>query len=331
MAKSQGNGKSSGRKRIRRRNNWGRTKAGTHVSIMVREVIQYLEPKAGEIMVDCTVGFGGHSREFAWRIGESGRLLALDIDAEELAKTQARLANLAPATSFHHANYADLPAVLAEAGLERCDIIFADVGLSSMQIDDESRGVSYKHDAGPLDMRMDRRQKVTAADLLMSLSEQELSSALQDLSDEADHERIAAWIVAQRQVAPITEIPQLKRLVLGAKGLSENTWRDHPSSRYGELHPAARTFQALRILVNGELDSLQGLLVSAPGCLNSGGRIGVLSFHSGEDRLVKRAFRDGHESGVYQATSPKPIAPRPAEVKANPRSSSAKFRWARMA
>jgi 16S rRNA (cytosine1402-N4)-methyltransferase len=196
-----------------------------------------------------------------------------------------------------------------------------------MQVDDPRRGISYKED-GLLDMRMDNRLPHTGAELLATLDRAELSRALWELADERDHEKIAQWIVAQREAAPITRVQQLVRLVFDAKGLSRKKWREDPSTRYGELHPAARTFQALRILVNDELNNLRKLLRVAPLCLRPGGRIGIISFHSGEDRLVKEALRYGWNAHVYAVFSHGPIRPGASEVRANPRSASAKFRWA---
>jgi 16S rRNA (cytosine1402-N4)-methyltransferase len=198
-----------------------------------------------------------------------------------------------------------------------------------MQVDDPTRGISYKN-KGPLDMRMDKRIKTTGADLLLKLSQQELSEALWELSDEPDHEKIAAAVVHQRQTFLITQTSHLVRLIFNAKGLSVNQWKQQQAKqkKFGSLHPAARTFQALRIMVNDELGALRQLLRIAPACLNPGGRIGIISFHSGEDRLVKQAFKQGKEKGIYSSIAQNPIQPRKKEILANPRSSSAKFRWA---
>jgi 16S rRNA (cytosine1402-N4)-methyltransferase len=175
-----------------------------------------------------------------------------------------------------------------------------------MQVDNADRGISYKND-GPLDMRMDKRLESTGADLLMTLSEEDLSKALWELSDEPDHARIAEWIVNQRRVMPITQVSQLVRLVFNSKGITERTWqKQQKTSRFGSLHPAARTFQALRILVNDEMKSLKTLLTTAPSCLRPGGRIGIISFQSGEDRLVKEAFSQGSADGSYEAISKDP-------------------------
>ncbi len=303
----------------------GRTPAGTHVPIMVREVLAALKPAAGEIVADCTLGYGGHAGEFMKRIGGTGLLVGFDLDGKEMERTRYRLQPLGVPMNLHHMNYAGLGKAIAEDGLAGYDIIFADLGVSSMQVDDPSRGISYKHE-GPLDMRMDSRMPRTGADLLAALSREELSKALWELSDEPDHDRIAQFIVNQRQAVPIETTSQLTRLVFAAKGTTEKAWKKQ--AEYHDLHPAARTFQALRILVNDELGSLKALLRQAPHCLKPGGRLGIISFHSGEDRLVKNAFRDGFQDGTWAATSADVIRPSGQEVRDNPRSSSAKFRWA---
>jgi len=305
----------------------GATPAGTHVPVLVKEVMEWLRPAPGEVVVDCTVGYGGHAVEFMKRIGPAGRLIAMDVDAAELERTRLRLSQINVPASFHRSNFAGIAGVLKKEGLDGCDILFADLGVSSVQVDNPERGMSYKHE-GPLDMRMDDRIHQTAADLLNSLSEEKLADALWTLADEDDHRRIARRIVERRAEQAITRTSQLVQIVLDAKGLDQKTWRRQQASKTGSLHPAARTFQALRILVNDELGSLKELLRLAPYCLRPGGRIGVISFHSGEDRLVKQAFRDGVRNGTYTSAAHDIIVPRPDEVRANPRSASAKFRWA---
>jgi 16S rRNA (cytosine1402-N4)-methyltransferase len=191
-----------------------------------------------------------------------------------------------------------------------------------MQIDDPARGLSYKHD-GPLDMRLDDRAGRTAADWLARASAAELAAALRDFADEPDADLIAEAVVARRRREPLATTAQLVDLVLAAKGLTRRNWR-----HAGDLHPAARTFQGLRILVNDELAALTELLRVAPSCLNPGGRIGIISFHSGEDRLVKRAFREGQEGGLYREVGADVIRPGSVERRDNPRSASARLRWA---
>ncbi len=306
----------------------GKTPAGTHIPVLAEEVIGCLKPKPGEVVVDCTVGYGGHASELIRRIGATGKLVALDVDNAELERIGHRLSKENVPASFYHSNFAGIAKVLKKENLDGCDIIFADLGVSSMQIDNPDRGISYKHQ-GPLDMRMDDRIKQTGSDLLNSLCEEELSKALWELADEPDHQKIARMIVAGRAAEAITQTGQLVRIIFNAKGLTEKTWqRQNRAAKFGSLHPAARTFQALRIMVNDELGSLKELLRIAPYCLRPGGRIGIISFHSGEDRLVKRSFRQGVQDGIYQSAAKNPIVPRIKEIISNPRSASAKFRWA---
>jgi len=309
----------------------GITPAGAHVPVLVEEVMACLRPQPGEIVVDCTIGYGGHAREFLRRIAPGGRLIGLDVDAAELERTRVRLGQTEVPVGFHHSNFAGIAKVLSQEKLDGCDVLFADLGVSSMQIDDPERGMSYKQE-GPLDLRMDDRLRQTGADLLQSLSEEELARALWELSDEPDYLEIAHLIVARRQKEPVTQTTQLVRLACEVKGLDPKTWRQQQRQlRSGSLHPAARTFQALRILVNDELGSLRELLRVAPYCLHPGGRMGIISFHSGEDRLVKQSFREGVRLGVYESAAGEVVTPAAAEIRANPRSASAKFRWARRA
>jgi 16S rRNA (cytosine1402-N4)-methyltransferase len=227
-------------------------------------------------------------------------------------------------------------------GLDGFDVIFADLGVSSVQIDDPARGFSYKFD-GPLDMRMDDRLNVTASDIVVSATEQELSEALWGLADEPDHAQIARRIVQYRRKGRITRTQLLVQLIFEAKKLlpADAKRRRSRSERLSdeppppprpktgdELHPAARTFQALRILVNDELTGLEQFLRVAPYCLSRGGRLGILSFHSGEHRRIEDASRFGLESGLFAAISEEPFRPSPKERFANPRSRSAQLRWA---
>ncbi len=306
----------------------GKTPATTHIPVLLEEVMEYLAPKPGELVADCTVGYGGHAREFMKRIGPEGKLFAFDVDQAELERTKERLSRENVPASFYRSNFAGIANVLKSENIEGYDIIFADLGVSSMQIDNPERGLSYKYD-GPLDMRLDNRLKQSGADLLKTLSEEELSQAFLEFSDENDHWKIANMIVTQREKKPITTTTELVELIFKAKGLTAKTWKQKQlNSKSGLLHPAALVFQALRILVNDELGTLKELLRLAPFCLRPGGRIGIISFHSGEDRIVKKSFRDGFRNGTFQAVSKYIIVPEKIEVFSNPRSASAKFRWA---
>ncbi|MCE5341755.1 MAG: 16S rRNA (cytosine(1402)-N(4))-methyltransferase RsmH [Planctomycetaceae bacterium] len=306
----------------------GKTPAGSHIPVLLEEALELLKPEPGKIMADCTLGFGGHCRAFCKRLGTTGKMVAFDMDGIEIEKTKQRLKNIETPISFQNSNFAGIEKAMREEQIEGFDIIFADLGVSSMQIDNPERGISYKND-GPLDMRLDTRIQKTAADLINTISEEEIGKSLWEYSDEPDFEQIARMIVAQRQVQPITTIAQLMRLVFAVKGLTINSFKKQQrNSKFGSLHPAARTFQALRILVNNELGSLRELLRVAPSCLKKGGRIGIISFHSGEDKLVKNSFRDGYANGIYSEFIKNAIVPKIKEVVANPRCSSAKLRIA---
>jgi len=199
-----------------------------------------------------------------------------------------------------------------------------------MQIDDPRRGFSYKHD-GPLDMRMDVRRAQTAADLLATITQHDLASALRDLADEPDARAIAAAVVRRREQAPLRRTSDLVQVVLAAKGIPRRALRAPAAPAKPQPHPASRTFQTLRILVNEELTGLEQLLRVAPFCLRPGARMAVISFHSGEDRIVESALQRGADDGTYAEVSPEPLRPTAAERRSNPRCSSAKLRWARRA
>ena len=307
----------------------GRTPAGTHVPVLLAEVLEALRPEAGETAVDCTVGYGGHATEILKRLGPTGRLLGLDVDEVALDRARERLVAAAggATVALRRSNFAGLDRALAAEGWPAADIILADLGLSSLQIDDPARGFSYKFD-GPLDMRMDSRLPRTAADLLRTMSEAQLAAALEELGDEPAAAAITRAVAAARRRRPIVRTLELVEVIFAAKGLSRKNWREQAAATGEELHPAALTFQALRILVNDELGALQQFLRVAPSCLAPGGRLAVITFHSGEDRLVKKAFREGVREGVYAAASDEVIRPSAKERADNPRSASAKLRWA---
>ena len=285
----------------------GRTPAGAHVPIMVEEVLRALAPRAGEVVADATLGYGGHAEAFLRAVGPAGRLVGFDIDGEQLERTGERLKVLGGNVSLHRSNFAGIGKALAKEGLEGFDVIFADLGVSSMQIDDPERGFSYKHD-GPLDMRMDSRLVRTAADMLADISEEDLAKALEELADEEDAAAVAEAIVRRREAAPLARTLELAEAVLDGKGMTPQQWRRMKAEEPGALHPAAKTFQALRILVNDELGALRQLLRAAPWCLKSGGRIGIITFHSGEDRLreagVPRGGRGRDVRGGFRGRRP---------------------------
>jgi 16S rRNA (cytosine1402-N4)-methyltransferase len=306
------------------------TPAGEHRPVLLDETLAVLDPRPGQTVADCTVGWAGHSAELLCRIGPQGRLIGMDFDAMNLPQARARLEAIGHPFTLHHANFAGVQAVLAAEGIGALDIVLADLGMSSMQVDDADRGFSYVRD-GPLDMRMDRTRGQTAAELLSTIHPAELARALAEIGDEPRALPITAAIVAAREHKSMTRTTELARIIMDAVQTGETKWRLHPTKDRWNTHPAARTFQALRILVNRELANLEQLLRVLPRILQSGGRAAFISFHSGEDRRVKAAFRDGLRSGIYEAISDEPIRASFAERTANPRSRSAKLRWAQRA
>ncbi len=299
-----------------------------HVPVLLEPVLEVLRLTPGMTVVDCTLGLGGHSAAMLHAVSPGGRLIALDFDPANMAIAKTKLdevnANGAARFDLFHNNFAALPTVLREAGVEKVDAVLADVGVASTQIDDPARGFSYKK-PGPLDMRMDPTRGQPASVIVNRLSEKELAEAFFEYGDEDEAPQIAKLIVERRRKAPIETTTDLMAIICEA--------RDFTIERAAgaKLHPAARTFQALRILVNREMANLERLLAVLPDCLNPGGVAAIISFHSGEDRRVKQAFRDGLRAGLYDKISPDPILADEEELERNPRSRSAKLRWARRA
>jgi 16S rRNA (cytosine1402-N4)-methyltransferase len=311
------------RKRFRRS-----TAAGEHKPVLLAEVLGTLSPQPGQVVVDCTLGFGGHAIELLKRVTPDGMLIATDLDAANLELARPRLDAVGGLYSLHHANFAGLASVLATEGVDRVDALVADLGMSSMQVDDRSRGFSFMRD-GPLDMRMDRTRGRSAAELLATLSVEELATCFSDLGDEPKAEAIAAAIVEVRKTKPIERTTDLRELIERVAPVRVDRSPGAPPERKQRLAPATRVFQALRIHVNRELANLTHLLRLLPTILKPGAVAALISFHSGEDRLVKAAFRGGLLDGVYSDTSEDPVRPTLEERSGNPRSRSAKLRWAR--
>ena len=299
----------------------GKTPAGMHRAIMVAEVLHALAPNPGDVAVDCTLGFGGHARAILERIQPGGRLIGLDVDPIELPRTEARLR----AAGFgedvclvRRSNFAGLPHVLATEGIAAADVVLADLGVSSMQLDNPDRGFTYR-EPGPLDMRMNPSRGEPASRLLSHLSEAKLARLLEENADEPDARIIARALKAQ----PIDTTVALNRVVRTAIA------SQRPKASDADAQKAVRrTFQALRIAVNDEFSALDTWLRNLPSCLAPGGRVAVLTFHSGEDRRVKQALLAGLRDGVYEAAADEVIRASAAEVRANPRAGSAKLRWA---
>ena len=291
---------------------------------MVDQVMEVLQPKAGEIVADCTLGYGGHASEFARRIGSSGRLIGLDLDAAQLERTSRRLAGLGVPVSVHHSNYAGLANLLAKEGHRGVRHHLCRSGcLQHADRTDPSRGFSYKHE-GPLDMRMDSRLKKTAADLVNSLAPDKLSDALLELADEPDHDRIADAVVRRRQLRPHPRQPSNWRTwcCRSIRAYAQSSGASGQPGRCAICILAARTFQALRILVNDELGSPQCSSSEPRPVLPEGRREDrhLLTFHSGEDLLVERAFCDRASRTVRtQPSARSPFGRVRREVGANPR------------
>ncbi len=307
------------------------TPPGQHRPVLLDEVLAVLDPRPGQVLVDATVGWAGHSAEMLRRLGPDGRLIGMDLDGENLPRARERLESVGGSFALHHANFAGLPAVLAAEGVPQVDGVLADLGMSSMQVDDPERGFSYAR-PGPLDMRMDRSRGRTAAQLLAELPPEQLVQALGEFGDEPEAGRIVAALVRARGPGFPQTTAELARLVMEAvqPGSSVRGWRLHPARHRWNLHPAARTFQALRILVNRELGNLEQFLRVLPSLLRPGGTAAFISFHSGEDRLVKTAFKEGLRRGWFTHISPEPIRSSEGERMANPRARSAKLRWAKV-
>jgi len=286
-----------------------------HTPVMLREVLHGLQLQPGLTFVDGTVGGGGHSKEVLARIQPAGRLLGLDRDPMmlELAADAVH----GPAVTLRHGSYIELPSILAELGWSKVDRILVDLGLSSDQLAEQSRGFSF-HSQGELDLRFDSTQGRSAAELLAESTVEELDHIFREYGEESHSRRLAEHLVRQRATEPVrTGVDLAAAVVNGLKLRVTNR----------EAHPATRIFQALRIAVNGELDQVrQALTTTFPACLATGGILAVITFHSLEDRIAKQALRD---ADVWEALSPKPLAPSPAEVRYNPRSRSAKLRLAR--
>ncbi len=296
--------------------------------MLFEEVLATLDPRSGQTFVDCTLGFAGHAGAILKRLGSEGLLIATDWDPQHLPRATANLELVGFPFRAVHSNFAGLPTVLAEAGIERVDGLLADLGMSSMQVDDSERGFSYMRD-GPLDMRMDTSRGRTAADLLQNLSVEELANAFAEIGDEPQAEAIATAIGVRRKVEPILRTKDLRELIDIAAAVNPLFGPGFGPIRKQKLAPATRVFQTLRILVNRELANLTQLLRVLPDLLNPGGVAGIISFHSGEDRLVKTAFRDGVRAGIYSEASDDAIRPSEEEKLANPRARSAKLRWVR--
>jgi len=290
----------------------------SHTPVLPAQVMELLSPAAGETVVDCTVGAGGHALLLAEAIGVEGRLIGIDADPTSIEQARSTLSGALCRVDLVHAGFGDVGEVLAGLGVERADVMLADLGLCSTQLDDRSRGFSFMGD-GPLDMRMNPDLERTAADIVNELKERDLADLIYHNAQERASRRIAKAICFVRREGRITTTAQLVRVVASAL-------RVDPNSRKSKIHPATRTFQALRMAVNDEVTELATLLATAPKVLAVGGRFGVIAFHSVEDKPVKQDFRTRGGEGVYRIITKRPVSADDAERLANPRSRSAKFR-----
>jgi 16S rRNA (cytosine1402-N4)-methyltransferase len=284
-----------------------------HTPVMLGEVLEYLDPLPGELIVDATFGFGGHSRRIMERIGEGGSLVAIDRDQESMALARESLGDLSNRIRFAYGNFSDLDTILKGLNINRIDGILFDLGISSFQLSDTQRGFSFQAD-GPLDMRLDRNSYISASDLVNNLKEDELSHLLKDFGQERWHSRIARLVVQERSRHPISTTKQLSDIIISA--IPPKYRRFHY-----RIHPATRSFQAIRIAVNRELESLEMAITKAIGLMSPGGRICVISFHSLEDRVVKFAFKKFASEGAIKILTPKPLTPKESETQDKDRKS----------
>lgn len=303
-----------------------------HISVLKEEVKEYLRLRKGEVVVDATLGLGGHAREVISAVGEKGRLIAFEQDERNLKEAKKRLKNFEKQIIYIHDNFRYLKTRIAGLKVGRIDAILFDLGLSSPHVDEGDRGFSFLKE-GPLDMRFDPRQKLTAEIVVNTYKEQELAKVIYEYGEERLSRMIARKICERRKTAPFgttTELAEFMHSIMPFKGKA-----------YKKVHPATKVFQALRIEVNDELNALEEALQQATEMLKIGGRIAVISYHSLEDRIVKHFFRelespeitDQHESlyrthgdPIFKSLTKKPVIPADKEVENNPRSRSAKLR-----
>lgn len=313
------------------------TPQGSHTPIMVSEILETLQLKPGDAVADLTLGHGGHTEYFLVEVGPTGTVLAMDLDGSQAELTRQRLESLklVDGLKIELGNFAGLGQAMGKHGLITVNGILADLGISSMQIDDPSRGFSYRRE-GPLDMRMDASRGESAKDILDRISPEDLAIGLEEYGDVPLASPFSRALLAQHHASPFETTTQLAEFCLkwhqgSTTGKPAGDWKLRTGKQKWETHPAARVFQALRILVNRELANLKHLLRVVPDLLAPGGTVAILSFHSGEDRMVKAAFEQGLRQGRYSAISDGPQRAGFDERNDNPRSRSAKLRWAKLA
>jgi 16S rRNA (cytosine1402-N4)-methyltransferase len=292
----------------------------SHIPVLAEALAERIHLPTDGVMVDATIGQGGHSLLFGSRLGPEGVLIGLDVDKDSIRRAHLRLQSLLCRVILIRANFSQIGEQLSEQGIEKVDFILADLGLCSSQLADARMGLSFQMDS-PLDMRIDERLKTTAADIVNKTDEKDLADLIYKFGQDRASRRIARFIVSHRQGRPITSTGQLAAII--CKALNRPAGKGST-----KIHPATRTFQALRIAVNNELGNLEKLLGSAPGLLKKDGQIAVISYHSLEDRLVKNSFRQNKQENIYSDITKKPIVPSRQEIAGNARARSAKLRIA---
>lgn len=302
----------------------GNTPAGMHRSICVKEILEFLQITPGQTGLDATLGYGGHTVEMLKCLDSKGHLYAIDVDSLELPRTQARLEGLGYGSDILHIrqlNFCEIDQIAKEAG--PFNFVLADLGVSSMQIDNPERGFSFKSE-GPLDLRLNPKVGIAAADRLKTISQDELEGMLIENADEPYAQEIARAIISElKKGKELSTTSQLRQII-------KDTLQYNPeNTRSDEIKKSCqRCFQALRIDVNDEFEVLDEFLEKLPAVLAKGGRVAILSFHSGEDRRVKKSFQRFFREGVYCEVAPGPLRPSPEECTTNSRARSAKLRWA---
>jgi 16S rRNA (cytosine1402-N4)-methyltransferase len=291
-----------------------------HIPVLADSLAEQIKLPQDAVMVDATIGQGGHGLLFGKRLGPEGAIIGLDVDINAVRRAQSVLEGLACRVILLQSNFADVADVVRAQGIEKVDFILADLGVCSAQLEDDRMGLSFQRNM-PLDMRLDKRLKTTAADIINRADEKTLADLIYRFGEDRASRRIARFIVEHRRREPITTTGQLAAIVSGALA-------KRGRKQWTRIHPATRTFQALRIAVNDEMENLAKLLASAPVLLRKDGYIAVISFHSLEDRLVKTSFKQNESQGIYRIVTKKPILPSREEVSRNRRARSAKLRIA---
>lgn len=291
-----------------------------HIPVLAGTIAEQIEIPADGVVVDATIGHGGHSFLLGKTLGPEAVIIGMDIDWNAVRRAQDILKTLDCKVVLRNSNFSEIRDVVHSQGMEKVDLILADLGLCSAQVDDATFGLSFRTNM-PLDMRIDKRLKRTAADIVNTLDEKSLADVIYQFGEDRASRRIARFIVQERRTEPITTTARLAEIVFKAL-------RRPRQSRKSRIHPATRTFQALRIVVNNELENLKALLEAAPALLKSKGHVAIISYHSLEDRLVKNDFKQNEATGTYTIITKKPIVPTRAEIRENRRARSAKLRIA---